>query len=258
MIASVPASGSASSAPRKIAIVVHQDQSRAGRVGALLEAKGYALERYCPNLGCQLPDDPSRFAGVVVFGGPMSANDCGVSDGIRRELAWIPKVLDSGVPFLGICLGAQMLTRVVGGRVAPHREGRVEIGYARVEPTAAGAPWFPDGPMHVYQWHREGMDVPSCCETLATGETYPVQAFRFGRAAFGVQFHPEVTLEMKRIWTTKAADRLTLPGAQPGDEHIGRHDEFDPQLGRWTDRFLDGWLATGRAVEAPSPRLAAE
>ena len=55
--------------------------------------------------------------------------------------------------------------------------------------------------MKVYQWHREGMTLPDCCELLATNDTYPVQAFRYGENAFGFQFHPEVTLEMKSIWT---------------------------------------------------------
>jgi len=57
-------------APKKIAIVVHQEHSRPGRVGVLLEKRGYELHRLCPNLGCDLPEDMSDYAGVVIFGGP--------------------------------------------------------------------------------------------------------------------------------------------------------------------------------------------
>jgi GMP synthase (glutamine-hydrolysing) len=245
------------SGPRKIAIIVHQEHSRPGRVGTLLEAKGYILHRLCPNLGCRLPEDLSEFAGVVIFGGPMSANDCGTLDGIRCELAWIPKVLAAGVPFLGICLGAQLLTRALGGSVAPHPEGLVEAGYFRITPTPSGSAWFPEGPMQVYQFHREGMIVPACCDMLATGDTYPVQAFRYGTGAFGIQFHPEVTLEMKDIWTTKAAERLKSPGAQPRDVHLGEHDLHDPPLARWIDGFLDRWLATARTAATTLPLAAA-
>ena len=106
--------------PRKIAIVVHQEHSRPGRVGALLEKRGYELHRLCPNLGCNLPEDMWDYAGVVIFGGPMSANDCGTLAGIKCELDWIPKVVEAGVPYLGLCLGAQLLTRAVGGKVAAH------------------------------------------------------------------------------------------------------------------------------------------
>src|SRR6201996_1886813 len=91
--------------PKKIAIVVHQEHSRPGRVGALLEKRGYALHRLCPNLGCNLPDDMSEYAGVVIFGGPMSANDCGTLAGIKCELDWIPKVVGAGVSSLCPLLG---------------------------------------------------------------------------------------------------------------------------------------------------------
>ena len=91
--------------------MVHQEHSRPGRVGVLLEKRGYELHRLCPNLGCELPEDMSDYAGVVIFGGPMSANDCGTLNGIKCELDWIPKVVEAGVPFLGLCLGAQLLTR---------------------------------------------------------------------------------------------------------------------------------------------------
>jgi len=156
------------------------------------------------------------------------------------------------VPYLGLCLGAQLLTRAAGGRVGPHPEGKVEIGYVDIEPTEAGRKWFP-GAMKVYQWHREGMDLPACCELLATNDTYPTQGFRCGDNAFGFQFHPEVTLEMKQIWTLTAAERLKLPGAQQRGVHLSMHPLYDPPLDRWIDGFLDRWLATDRRQSSSEP-----
>jgi len=125
-------------AAKKIAIVVHQEHSRPGRVGALLEKRGYELHRLCPNLGCNLPDDMSDYAGVVIFGGPMSANDCGSLAGIKCELEWIPKVVEAGVPFLGLCLGAQLLTRAAGGRVAYEALQDVKVSAMLLRAIAEG------------------------------------------------------------------------------------------------------------------------
>ena len=88
------------------------------------------------------------------------------------------------------------------------------------------------------------MDLPASCELLATNDCYPVQAFRYGANAFGFQFHPEVTLEMKEIWTLKASERLKMPGAQPRGVHLSMHPLYDPPLDRWINGFLDRWLAT--------------
>jgi GMP synthase (glutamine-hydrolysing) len=95
------------------------------------------------------------------------------------------------------------------------------------------------------------MSLPDSCELLATNERYPVQGFRFGPNAFGFQFHPEVTLEMKEIWTMKAAERLKMPGAQQRGVHLSMHTLYDPPLDRWIDGFLDRWLATDQR-SAPS------
>jgi GMP synthase (glutamine-hydrolysing) len=231
----------ASADKSRVLAVVHQETSRTGRVGELLECWGYEVERCCPNIGHALPDDLSAYAGVVIFGGPMSANDCTTLPGIKAELAWLPKVLDADTPFLGICLGAQLMARVMGAKVNTHPEGRAEIGYVEIEPVHASCQIFPEK-MHVYQWHREGFDLPRDCTLLARGEHFENQAYRYGERVYGVQFHPEVTLEMKQIWTVKGAERLKMPGAQPADQHIDLHPVHDPKLGVWTERFLRRWL----------------
>ena len=90
----------------RILIIVHQKTSTPGHVGALLAERGYELDRCCPCHDGTLPETLDDHDGVVIFGGPMSANDDATLDGIRQELDFIPKVLDAEKPFLGICLGA--------------------------------------------------------------------------------------------------------------------------------------------------------
>lgn len=102
---------------KKILIVVHQETSDPGLVGQLLRENGYDLDIRCPAIGHSLPSTMESYSGTIVFGGPMSANDDNTLPFIRTELDWIPIALESEKPYLGICLGAQMLARVLGGKV---------------------------------------------------------------------------------------------------------------------------------------------
>jgi GMP synthase (glutamine-hydrolysing) len=218
-----------------VLMVVHQRLSYPGRVAEKLMALGYPLDIRCPNIGQSLPEDLDPYAAVFMFGGPMCALDCHIP-AIRRELDWMPDVLDSGKPFVGICLGAQMLARVLGARVWPHPEGRVEIGYTPIQPTDAGADLFPQ-PIKMFQWHRDGFDLPSGAELLATNENFPQQAIRYGNA-YGFQFHPEVTPEIMQRWSVGGGHMLHMPGAQSREDQLAEYPVADPVIARWTDRLL--------------------
>jgi GMP synthase (glutamine-hydrolysing) len=239
-----------------VLIVLHQESSTPGRVGNALRALGYSLDIRRPRFGDELPRTLADHAGAVIFGGPMSAND--PDDYVRREIDWIAVPLAEQRPFLGICLGAQMLARHLGGTVAPHPQGRAQIGYYPVRPTAAGdalcGPW----PDRVYHWHCEGFTLPAGCELLAEGSEFPFEAFRFDNA-FALQFHPDVTTAMMYRWTTCGEERLTLPGAYPRHEHFAGRALYDVVERAWLMRFLEGWLRRMPQLAADIPlREAAE
>src|ERR1700758_5855935 len=107
-----------------VLIVLHQETSTPGRIGNALRALGYRLDIRRPRFGDPLPETLAGHAGAVIFGGPMSAND--PDDYVRAEIEWIKVPLREGKPFLGICLGAQMLARHLGATVAAHPEGAAE------------------------------------------------------------------------------------------------------------------------------------
>lgn len=238
--------GAVEGGPCDVLIVVHQAHSTPGRIGERLERRGYRLDVRRPALGDPLPESLDGHRAVVVFGGPMSAND--ELPFIRAEIAFMEAALKAGVPLLGICLGAQMMARALGARVSPHGEGECEIGYYPLRPTELGSSMLA-WPSHVYHWHSEGFDLPAGADLLATGATFPNQAFRYGDSAYGLQFHPEVTREMMCRWTTKGAHHLTRRGAQPGDAHLEGWGRYDSAVCRWLDGFLDTWL--GKAARAP-------
>ena len=237
----------------KLALVVHQRHSDPGRVGLVLRTMGYRLDIVRSGCGEPLPVDFDAYAGAVVFGGPMSAND-DHEPFIRAELDWIPKAVETGLPFLGVCLGAQLFARAAGGRVAALDSGKIEVGYVPIRATAAGRDFF-QPEMHVYQFHREGMEPPSESVILAEGEVYRTQAFRHGANAWGIQFHPEVTEQMNRRWNQKGAHRLVEPGAQQPERQYADRRRFDGAVARWLPEFLATWLASD--TRGARPELAA-
>ena len=244
---------------RRILVVLHQEHSSPGRVGRLLREAGYSLDLRRPRFGDPLPRTMKAHDGAIVFGGPMSCNDD--DDWIRQEIDWIGVPLGADKPYLGICLGAQMLARHLGHRVAPHPQGRVEVGFYPIRATAHGRAAWPDlFPTKVYQWHREGFDLPAGATLLAEGDDFAAQAFRYGRSAYGLQFHPEVTYQMMCRWTTSGSDRMEMPGAFPRERHFHDWYQHDAVVARWLGAFLDRWIsgAVPRALQpmTPQPRYA--
>lgn len=228
--------------PQPVLIVLHSEISTAGRIGHMLIEKGYTLDIRRPCLGDALPQTLENHAGAAIFGGPMSAND--PDDWIAREIDWIGVALKEEKPFLGICLGAQMLAKQLGGSVGPHADGLVEIGYYPLRPTEQGqdlGPW----PEQVYHWHREGLTLPPGATRLATGDTFENQAYQFGGRAFGIQFHPEVTRLTMHRWGVIGAHRFVLPQAQDSRAHLEANLLHDGAVKRWLSQFLDRWLSSG-------------
>jgi GMP synthase (glutamine-hydrolysing) len=229
--------------PLPVLVVLHQAHSTPGRVGQEIRRLGHALDVRRPRSGEPLPATLAHHAGAIIFGGPGSANDA--DEAMQAEVDWIETVLSERKPFLGICLGAQILAKHLGAKVAPHSEGMAEIGYHPIRP-ADGNALGEGAPYRVYQWHREGFELPHGASLLASAEgPFPVQAFSYGGTAIGVQFHPEITYAMVSRWTVRSAHRLSLPGAQDRAAQLESHIAHAPTVQRWLAAFLPRWLGSG-------------
>ena len=225
----------------KILTLIHKETSIPGLIGQKLMSMGYQLDIRAPILGDPLPNDFEECAGVLVFGGPMSVND---NEGyLHQEIEWIRQALTAGLPYLGICLGAQLLAKVLGAKVEPHGNAVEEIGYYPIYATEAGRSHFPDR-MMIYQWHKEGFELPEDAVLLATGDNFPHQAFRWGPCAYGHQFHPEMTADMVDFWSTNGADLIGAPNTQNKQQQIDNHRYYSQNVDRWLETFLNSWLSS--------------
>jgi len=225
---------------KTVILVDHPVGKRDDRASRFLAARGYATEWVRVADGETPPAPSPAYAGAIVYGGPESVNDLTAYPYLKTEMAWIEDWIAAEVPFLGICLGGQLLARVLGAPVSRHPEGLHEIGYVEIEPTSSCG--FLPAPLSVYHWHNEGFEVPASAQRLAAGPVFPNQAFRYGKKAYGIQFHPEVCEKVMQRWLSDASASLAEPGAQTPAEQLAGAKRHDKAMAAWLDRFLDRWL----------------
>ncbi len=205
------------------------------------------------------------FDAIVAMGGPMSVNDDAHLPWLAEEKAFIGSAVRAGVPFFGACLGVQLLAASLGARVyaGPSPEvGLLPITLteaAREDPVFAGLP----AEVLTLQWHGDTFDLPGGAVRLAGSPHYPNQAFRFGRAAYGVQFHLEVSPAMAEEWSgvpeyAAYLDRVLGEGSlEPllqrfGTESQGLLEHGRRMFERWFDLAMAATSLQADAVRSSS------
>lgn len=185
-----------------------------------LHARGLELVRVELDEGEPLPDW-REFAGIVAMGGPMGAYEDHRHGWLRQEKRLIAEAVRSGLPFWGVCLGAQLLAASLGARVFPGPEPEVGVLPVQLTEAASADPVFAGLPAEfvTLQWHGDTFELPPGATLLAASPAYPYQAFAW-RRAYGLQFHLEVTPELAAQWADVPAyasslERLRGPGALP-------------------------------------------
>ncbi len=236
---------------KRILLVHHPVSRKDDRASARLKARGHLTHWVCPGRGETLPDPREGYDAAIVYGGAEDLSRAEEWPYLALERDWVARWVETGKPFLGICLGAQLLAASQGARVAPHAEGLHEIGYVPVTPTPPAGDFF-GLPSHVYQWHKEGFDLPAGAELLLSGPVFPHQAIRLGERIYGIQFHPEVPPEIMARWIEEAGHMLAKPGAQPAERHFAEAERYDPPTAAWLERFFDDWLEESHADALPA------
>jgi GMP synthase (glutamine-hydrolysing) len=234
----------------KILVFQHVPYEPLGTLDPLLKEAGFRI-RYV-NFGRDPHQRPSleKYEALIVLGGPMNAHQIDTYPNLATEVDVIREAVDSGMSVLGICLGAQLLAKALGGRVARNEER--EIGWYDVELTEQGRadPVISSfaATQSVFQWHEDGICLPDGAEHLATSAASRVQAFRYGEHAYGFQFHLEVDASLVERWLT-VPDNQPILAAEAGRidpqvirqqtaRRVGDLQELSrATFSRWIDRF---------------------
>jgi len=222
-----------------------------GYLGQFLTRRGILWDQINVDAGDSVPGDINGYSGLVLMGGPMSAND---------DLPWIPAVLDlirqavgAGVPVLGHCLGGQLMSKALGGTVGPNPVK--EIGWGGVSKVGHNpAPdWLGELPssFEVFQWHGETFSIPDGAERLLESPFCANQAFLLNNLHLGLQCHIEMTAAMIKAWCETGAGEIAEAADSPAvqqppamEENLAArledlHRIADVLYGKWARGLCD-------------------
>lgn len=215
----------------------------AGRFSTQLTKRGYTQRTVLGEAANYKELTSSDYSALVVLGGAQGAYETNEYPYLLDEIALCQKFLETDKPVVGFCLGAQLLARAVGGDVSPAEHK--EIGWFDVRLTGAAKddPLLEEHPETLVSYHFHGdciRDVPGCV-TLASSALTPIQLFRHGTKAYGIQYHAEVDQPLLELMCRNNSEYLAASGVEPQAIIEGSRWHL-PAFERNCRRMLDRWI----------------
>jgi GMP synthase-like glutamine amidotransferase len=231
---------------KPVAVFRFSDTEGPGHFATFLDANRLPWKLVKLDEGEAVPATSEAFAGLAFMGGPMSAND---------ELPWTQPVLalmrdavSRGVPVIGHCLGGQMLSRALGGRVSVNPVKEIGWNPVEVDDNPTAREWFgPDLPAFTtFQWHGDTFSIPPGGQRILTGRHCPNQAYVVDDRHLGLQCHVEMTPEMIASWIASGSGEvrqsLSSPAVQPVEEIQAEMPAKLPDLSATAERLYRRWV----------------
>jgi GMP synthase (glutamine-hydrolysing) len=223
----------------RVLAIVHQPDAGPGVFADAARDAGATLDSWLLTNDGRPARDPLSYDAVMTFGGAMDPDQDDRHPWMAAEKRLLAELIGRGVPLLGVCLGAELIAAAAGA--SPRRLQAPEIGWYDVEITEEGRDDPLLGPLaprfEALQWHSYESPLPPGAVPLARSTACP-QAYRVGPAAWGIQFHAEVTIEDFESW-------LDDYRSDPDAVRIGLNPE---QLRACTRPRIGAWNEVGRAL----------
>jgi GMP synthase (glutamine-hydrolysing) len=199
----------------QILVLQHVACETLGTIERALDAAGHRHRYVRPYAGDAIPANLAGVDGMVVMGGPMGVYDTDQFPWLADEMRLVNSAVAAGKPLLGVCLGSQLLAAALDAKVAP--SGRHEIGWHEVTLAGTDDPLFAGLPdkFQALHWHGDVFDLPRGATLLARSAMTPHQAFRAGKAAYGLLFHLEVTEQAIETMAATFPDDVRKGGQDP-------------------------------------------
>jgi len=231
--------------------IVNEPSGPGGLFLPPLESRGFVIDSI-DIAQSPLPDTLAGYDAVISCGGTANTHETDVYSWIDPQIGLLREALRDEVPVIGLCLGAQLLTKAAGGtvyRCEPSEVGWVEVQTNADAPADAVLAEVPESFMAM-QWHRYACELPPGAVELGRNPTC-LQAFRLGDTAWGTQFHIEVTRDILLAWARWGGEDLAAAGytqeryMEELERNLGRHEEIGRGM---AERFAE--LAATRARTA--------
>lgn len=223
---------------KKLILIKHGDGPTDDRVSSWACVNSLDVKICKPFKGELIEDIDESVIGTVLYGGQYNVFDTKEFLFLEDEYRWIRDCLTADVPMLGICQGAQQIAYHLGAKVGPLDSKASEFGYYQVEPTPeALSCGFLQEPLFVTQAHSHTFGIPAGAIRLAGSKLFPNQAFKYGEKVYGLQFHPEVTIEGFRRWQKEDWSRYI--GQQTSEDQTRLMYKSDATQAKWFYKFLD-------------------
>lgn len=228
---------------KPIRIFRHVSCEGSSYLDTFLDRNNVPYEVICVDKGITMPQTFDDISGLVFMGGAMNVTDS--LHWINEEKELIRKAIDKNIPIMGICLGAQLMSAALGGKIT--HDPNMEIGWHKVEPDIKNIDyeWLNELPENFipFHWHADTFSIPEGATALLHSKCRRNQAFSINNS-IAMQFHLEMTTEMVEEWVRlfKSDLKNGYPCVQNSHEIISNIEERIAALHHCADIFYGKWI----------------